>query len=487
MHRVSVLLQHVSACERDQPVLDCVIIGAGAAGLGAARLLADGGVRNMVVLEARNRIGGRVCTLALPDPTLPSALGALPSASAAVAQSAPVLIERGAEFIHGQHSSVRALASELGHEVVEVPRKQLLSWAPRPGLAAQSVLELPDAEQRRIQRVRDHYNALEHCLLPHDMSLASYFRAAGFDEDDVRAADVIFAQTCNMSAEELSCHYLQHEFRTDAGEREFRIVGGYSQLLGRLAASLPIRLSTAVTHVEHCAVTGIVKVTAADGAVFCARTCIVTLPLGVLQSRAVRFTPDLPASRWALIDAIRMHAATKLVYRFSRPHWSRELCYVCAPGNAFGRWWTPGFGQPAASQNFICCYVTADRAAHVDAMSERDACIAGLRALAELLAVSLALLEADLVAAYRMSWANEPYTRGGYAAPVASATARTAHVELATAVCGGCVLFAGEHTAYEARSTPQTVHGALDSGRRAAREAMQSLRGARVATDDARV
>ena len=170
MHRVSVLLQHVSACERDQPVLDCVIIGAGAAGLGAARLLADGGVRNIVVLEARNRIGGRVCTLALPDPTLPSALGALSSASPAVAQSAPVLIERGAEFIHGQHSSVRALASELGHEVVEVPRKQLLSWAPRPGLAAQSVLELPDAEQRRIQRVRDHYNALEHCLLPHDMS-----------------------------------------------------------------------------------------------------------------------------------------------------------------------------------------------------------------------------------------------------------------------------------------------------------------------------
>ena len=158
--------------------------------------------------------------------------------------------------------------------------------------------------------------------------------------------------------------------------------------------------------------------------------------------------------------AFRTAAATKLFYRFREPLWDESLAYMMHTGLA-ARWWTSGYGRPGAA--VLCCFVTADRATQLDAMSAAEALQVGLDELAGLLGRS-DLLE-QCLAAKRIAWAHDPYARGGYAhLPPGAAAARPILAQPEK----DRLFFAGEATAYD--SNPQTVHGAIESGWRAAAE-----------------
>jgi monoamine oxidase len=134
------------------------------------------------------------------------------------------------------------------------------------------------------------------------------------------------------------------------------------------------------------------------------------------------------------------------------------------------RWWTPAYGRAASdpSHTVITAFVTAERARQVDAMSELAALAMGLQELAPLIGV--ADLVTECIAARRVSWAHEPFTRGGYAhCPPGAAAARLALAQPAA----DRLFFAGEATAFE--TNPQTVHGAIESGWRAAQECNATL------------
>jgi monoamine oxidase len=108
-------------------------------------------------------------------------------------------------------------------------------------------------------------------------------------------------------------------------------------------------------------------------------------------------------------------------------------------------------------------YITAGRAEQIDAMAEAEALRLGMAELGQLLGRDD--LAGRCVMARRISWATDPYALGGYASiPPGAAQAR---VDLA-APEGGTLFFAGEATAYD--TNPQTVHGAFESGLRAAEE-----------------
>jgi monoamine oxidase len=129
----------------------------------------------------------------------------------------------------------------------------------------------------------------------------------------------------------------------------------------------------------------------------------------------------------------------------------------------FARWWTPAQHLPGAP--LLCCYVTAERARAVDALTDEALPARALAELATLLGEPG--VGAGCVAWRRMAWAADPLALGGYAhVPPRAADARPTFA----APDGERLFFAGEASAYE--TNPQTVHGAIESGLRAAVEAL---------------
>lgn len=416
-----------------------MIIGAGAAGLAATHLLRNHGIL-APVLEARGRIGGRVWT--------DESFAAHP-------------VELGAEFIHGENAVTHELVRAAGLTVTPVDRYDRgLRWALRGGRALPRS-HMPPEMRALIERLFGAYAALADASLPTDLSLADYLRRAGFNTDALAIADVLLAQTCCARLDDLSCADLAREMRTDqAGKREARINEGYAALFRWYADGLDVRLNMPVTAV-HWSADGVTVMT--HGSKIHARRCIVTVPVSLLQRDMPSFDPPLPADKQAAIQAFRTEPATKLIYRFKARLWDDDLTFMAHDGTV-ARWWSP------VRSEVMCAFVTADRARIIDALPEAEALLLGLREMAALLGAELADLEHGLTAARRIAWAHDPLALGGYAhLPPSAAEARPT---LGMPV-GSVLFFAGEATAYD--SNPQTVHGALESGWRAARECLETL------------
>jgi len=411
-----------------------IIIGAGAAGLAAAQRLSRAGHR-VTVLDARPRIGGRVCT----DYSF-----------------AAVPIELGAELIHGEGAVTHAIAREAGLATVPVDRYGGLRWA--DGGPARPLAALPAPLRSTIPALYAALHALPAAELARDRSLAAELRGQGFDAQALAIADVLLAQTCCAALESLSCADLAREQRVDhAGAQEFRLPGGYSPLLAWLAQGAQLVLDTPVSAVRHGAEG--VAVTA-GGRRFAAEACIVTVPVSVLAAGAIRFDPPLGPAKRDAIAAFGSEPATKLFFRFDAPLWDADLTYMAHTG-LLSRWWTPAHHAPEVP--LICCYVTAERARTVDALDDTELRHLALGELAGLLGEPA--VRERCVGMLRSAWGPDPLARGGYAhLPPGAADARPA----LAAPEGQRLFFAGEATAHD--TNPQTVHGAIESGYRAADE-----------------
>ncbi|MBW4438079.1 MAG: FAD-dependent oxidoreductase [Pleurocapsa minor GSE-CHR-MK-17-07R] len=423
-----------------------VVIGAGAAGLLAARTLNAAGY-HVTVLEATGAIGGRIRT---------------------DTDFANFPVELGAEFIHGSNAITRTLVEESGLSVIPVNRMGNLRW----GIPALPLGKLSLSERKLIVSLQRDYHALASAPLYGDMSLRDYFAGLGYDSDGLRMADVLLAQTCCASLETLSIADLQREMQVDhagglAYDGEARIEQGYAELLRMISRGLTIRLHSPVSDIQRH---GGGLTIYAHGEAHMARACILTVPVSVLKKDTIRFDPPLSRAKRDAIHTFRTERATKLIYRFSERLWPDDATYLTGDMDA-ARWWAPDLGRGDQAIPVISCYVTANRARVFDLMDDYAALRWGLVQLAELLGTSQYQLERHFVAGKRISWAHEPYARGGYAhVPPGAADAR---VTLAEPESGG-LFFAGEATAYD--TNPQTVHGAFESGIRAAREADAYLR-----------
>lgn len=413
---------------------DVIILGAGVAGLAAARHLGAAGV-DALILEARDRIGGRVWT----DYSF-----------------AEGPIELGAELIHGEGAVTNALARAAGIATTPVDRYGGLRWS--AGGPARPVDALAPALREMIRGLQAAYKGLGDAPPSPDRSLADELRARGFGAEALGVADVLLAQTCCASIERLSCADLARELRVDhAGLQEFRLVGGYGPLIDWMAGGLRVALGAPVAAVHRH---GRGVTVTAGGRAYEASRCIITIPPGLLGQ--VAFDPPLSAAKAEAAAAFALEPATKLFFRFDRAYWDAGLAYVAHEG-LFSRWWTPLLHMPGAP--VICCYVTAERARLVDALDDRE--LRG-RALAELAELAGAPgLRDGCVALRRSAWGLDPLARGGYAhLPPGAADARPA----LAAPEGELLFFAGEATAHD--TNPQTVHGAIESGARAAAECL---------------
>jgi monoamine oxidase len=420
------------------PLIDVLIIGAGAAGLLAARQLASTG-RRVQLLEARAYLGGRAHTLTPPGFTRP--------------------IEAGAEFIHGEAPLTRGLLREAG-----------IGWQDTTG-------ETYQVKNGEIQDEGAFFAYLPLLLeklqaLDHDLPLADFLARefVGDEHAALRAMATQFAEGYDAADPgRASAWALREEWAADGVDDSPRPVGGYGPLLHWLAAQAQaagatVQLGTPVR--EICWQPGRAEVVTTTGTSYHARQVLCTVPLGVWQLPEnqpgyLRFTPELPAHRAAAAQ-LGFGPVIKIVLEFQDNFWQgrlpdMEFLLSDAP---IPTWWT----QLPDPRPLLTGWLAGPAAQRHQSDSDEAILAQSLASLAGLLATPLATLQAQLRASYVRNWGTEAYAHGAYSyATVGSQAARAA---LATPVAN-TLFFAGEGLHHGIDSG--TVEAALASAQAAVR------------------
>lgn len=433
-------------------VWDVAIVGAGAAGIAAAAELSRAGM-SVLVLEARDRIGGRIHTIEASGLAVP--------------------VELGAEFIHGESPDTFRALQSTGIAAVDTAEDH---WTLRDG-RLESAEDLFD-DMHRLMRIAES--------LPCDESVAQFLERTAGDRSLERARMFTRRIVEGFDAadpEKASIQAIAQEWRDGGvgGAPQFRPSTGYGRILERLASGLTngsvrLRLQSVVEHVEWQAGSVTLKGSWPAGMFqIKARRAIITLPISILQLApeapgAVRFSPPLAEKQEAL-NGLALGAVIKMVMRFRTAFWEhadhgryRNAAFFHAPDAAVPTFWTPlPWRVPVLTA--WAGGPRADRLSGADRSTIIDFALDSLRRMFE----SEHDLHDELDAVYLHDWQRDPFSRGAYSyVTVGGCDARE---KLAQPLLD-TLFFAGE--AVDDSGDASTVGGALRSGRRAAQRLLES-------------
>ena len=422
----------------DPPVL---VIGAG---LAAARALQDAGL-DVVVLEARDRIGGRAHT---------RDVGGVP-------------VDAGAMLVHGVGDNPLAtLCDALG--IAYEPAG--FGMGPIHDAATGGPVE--DGLLQLARATRDFENRLEDlaAALPADASMRDAIEAfldgsGERSEDQRRYASFALTQLLIElyeagPADLMSLRaYVESPYAEFAGGNHV-LPGGYVQVVDALAEGLDVRLNEPVSRISYDAAG--VTVSTPSGELRGSHA-IVTVPLGVLKAGVIAFDPPLSASKRAAIERLDMGNLEKVVLRFDEPFWrergaSSTFLYVAEEPGEFPGFtdWTDAAGAPT----LVCVYGGRSARNVLDKWGDEEIATRAVQTLREIFGDDVP----DPIATHVTRWRDDPWTLGSYGyLPVGSGPDDMR--ELGEPV-EGRLLFAGEATEPLLYAT---VHGALVSGLREAR------------------
>lgn len=404
------------------------MVGAGAAGLAAARRLRERGLP-FVVLEARDRTGGRAYTL----------------------ETAGAPVDLGAEFIHGKPRVTLELLREYREETVATQTQsfQLRGGRLEPGIdvwdAAERIFASVDLTARD-RSVKEVLNRLEPGAFSAEEVAGTAALIEGFDAADVDDASAIA---------------IAKEWRGPSVESSLRPANGYAALVKPLtrAAGEAIVLRARVDRIEWSR-EGVRLCGERDGAPFRieSRCAIVTLPIGVLRERNVTFNPELPETKRRAIAGIAMGAVVKVVYEFRRAFWEsvdagryRDAGFFLAEGFTPATVWT----QYPKRTRLLTAW-TGGGAVKRLLQTGTDPVEAGLETCGALF--PSVNVRAELQNAYYHDWQADPFACGAYSyVRVSGAHARA---DLA-APLENVLFFAGEAASADDSGT---VAGAIETG-----------------------
>jgi monoamine oxidase len=425
------------ACGAEARTSDRVIVvGAGMAGLTAAKRLREAGA-NVIVVEGRDRIGGRVFTSRALD----------------------VPVDLGASWIHGTTKNpITQLAKDLGVRTRATDYDSIHLFD-RDGSAISDAVASEIGEG--IDWLADRIEAAGENL-ENDISVAQAVEAAIAGESleplERRALEWVRSTVVLAAAEDLEKLSLRY-FDDDRGMRgdDALFPGGYDAIPGAIARGTDVRLGEVVKRIEHS--TKGVRVQTSK-AVHEADRVLVTVPLGVLKGGAIEFSPALPDAKRAAIAALGMGVLDKVALRFDRAFWPADrefLGYVAEVGSL-----EPPVVMNAsifAGAPVLMAFVGGDAARRME--REQDRAIVD-RVVALLSKVTGRPAPAPSKVAISR-WGTDPFALGSYAHVPLGSTSE-AYDRLADPV-GDRLFFAGEATHRDQRGT---VHGAYLSGLREA-------------------
>ena len=431
-------------------LLDVVILGAGAAGLAATRMLVSAGA-SVLVLEARDRIGGRVWTIRPADPNLP--------------------LELGAEFVHGRHP---AIWSKIAKARLRVKDADGPHWGWHRG---------------RLLRIDQTFGRAMELLTkagePEQSMRAFLARQAGLGTKLGRMAKSFVEGFYAARLSRVSARFIGIMARASTqtgGDEARRIVDGYDRLIawlgkGPRVGAPVLRLDTRVERVRWDPHLVEVHARTALGHLlppFRARRALITLPVGVLKAGSVSFTPPL-RSKAAALQKLEMGPIVKVVLCFREPPWARsprrilsrnQFGFLHAPEMPIPTWWRPlPFKSP-----ILVGWASASCASKLSGHQNPWVLQRAIDTVAKILGMRPLQVESFLDASWVIDWQADPYALGGYCVvPVGGVRLQE---ELAKPL-SDTLFFAGEATHVSGHAG--TVHGAIDTGERAAQEVLRSL------------
>lgn len=413
---------------------ETIVVGAGIAGLAAARHLQDQD-RSVLLLEARDRLGGRIFTSRC-WPDAPVDLGAVwihgakDNPLAVLAKQWQLATQKIDEEQHWLYDTDGTLIGDRAHDALEARFDALLElWEARQYPRSPAIATLSDGLTPILQSWH---------LTPAEQRQINYLLNSEIEQE--YGADIT----------ELSPWYW------DSG-REFRgsdrfFPGGYDALCDRLSAGLEIYLSHPVREIKvesH----GVKVIT--DQREFTGDRALITLPLGVLKRGSVRFSPPLPPEKQQAIAALGMGTLNAAALRFPKRFWPKKaelLGYVSARKGFWSEFYSFTYHAP-----ILLAFNAGLAAREIELLPDEEILTQVMQTLHQIFGPSVP----DPVGWQIARWAQDPWSWGAYSFVAAGAT--PADYDTLAAPVGDRLFFAGEATS---RDFAATVHGAYLSGLR---------------------
>lgn len=426
----------------------CIIIGAGLSGLAAAYALKGAGWR-VTILEARERLGGRVLSFSFKE-------------------NPALVCEQGGEWVGASHERMQALCREFGIALKDhrfeaslmrdgvVSRPGQWSFSPQAEAAFEKFRTAYKSYTQRDRVRLDRYDWW------------TWLEEIGFTEDDLILRDLQDSTDFGESIRHVSAFAAASEYfeSSPANEMDFKMVGGNSRLVNELAARVGtnnIRLNLPVQMIEQRR--GRVRVKA-GGEQFNADACICTVPARTLDR--ITFDPPLPAAQAAAIDQLQYARIIKNCVLFDERFWGAEDFSLVS--DVTSHYYFHSTKDQAGTQGILCSYAIGEKA---DVLSAQDA-----RRRTDIITRDLIPFNerapqlAKNIQSY--AWQRDRYTEGAYALyrPGQWFTIRPILQRP-----HGKVLFAGEHLA----DWQGFMEGAVVTGEAAAKTLTGSKRARRIA------
>jgi monoamine oxidase len=410
--------------------VDVAIVGAGAAGLGAANALKNSGL-SVIVLEARDRVGGRAHTIqAAPD----------------------VVFDVGCGWLHSANQNTFVpIAEALGFEI----NKDLPPWRERAYGKA-----FPQEDRNDFIRALDQfYDRTE--------AAAIEARCTGRDlaanlslEPGNRWNPMIDAISTYINGSELDRVSILDMDAYEDTNLNWRVRRGYGALVAAYGAACPLALNCAVTLIDHSGKQ--VRIETSRGTLTTDKV-IVTVPTNLIADETIRFHPALPAK----VDAasgLPLGLADKVTIALAEPEALPKEGNLRAATmrTEMGTYHLRPFGQPCIEGFFGGRF----------ARSLEDAGDGAITAAAidEIVSLLGNDFRRKLKPLAESRWAHDPFARGSYSHALPGHAGDRA---VLAAPVDGRLFFAGEATSSNFFST---AHGARDSGERAARQVLADMK-----------
>ncbi len=418
-----------------------VIIGAGMSGAKAAHDLRKAGV-DVTVLEARDRIGGRVWSN----------------------RSMGVSADLGASWIHGRRGNpIYKLARRLGVPLYEWDYEDMRYF----GAGGD------DGEQAFKAMVRLEYALWSKSEDIHERDPDATVQDA-LDSDDLKP---ILAGLTDAELAFVKKVMIEQDFAADTdqlaleaylegdgfGGPDMLFPDGYDALVRHLLEGVDVRLGETVTDIRYVS-EGASIVT--ENTVYDADALLITVPLGVLKAGAILFDPPLPPAKLAAIEALEMGVLNKVFLKFDQIFWDKDVNLLARGMSPEGAWST-WFNMADVSGEPVLMALNGGRFGRsLEDLDDKTTVLEALASLQSMYGEAVGEPTQTLVT----RWDSDPFARGSYSylPPGARSEMRD---DLASAL-EGRVFFAGEATT---RDYAATVHGAFLTGERAAGEIIARL------------
>jgi monoamine oxidase len=443
-----------------------IVVGAGAAGLSASTRLARSGI-SVTILEARERIGGRIFMHRDPASHSPMAMGAefihgLPREIWEPLESRHVLIKEVAGdlwcFQDGELSTCDFF-SEVDDILKKMdansPDESFLSFLERCFPESRSNPKLSDAKRRALSYVKG-FNAAD------PGRVGVHWLVQGMKAEEKIEGDRAFHS--ENGYEDLLDYFRQEIKETGVVVQNNTIVDSVSWSPGRVVIE---------AHKDN------------EACKFSASRVLITLPLGVMKSAiagedAVRFSPPLPRTKLEALQKLEMGKVIRVVLRFRERFWDRisppsqssrnlslsTMSFLLSEDEWFPTWWT----TMPDKLPIITGWAPFDCAERLSGQSQSFVTKHALQTLGNLLHVNADKLATLLEVAYFHDWQSDSFSRGAYSYGAAGSDGAQ---EALASPLENTLFFAGEAT--DTGGHNGTVHGAIASGRRAAKEIMATV------------